>query len=60
MSGRMINYPVYDAYTKKANFTREQPMHPSSPKAHVCNRTYSLYFIMHALGIRTVFYELEM
>jgi len=56
----MINYPVDDAYTKKANFTREQPMHPSSPKAQVCNRTYSLYFIMDAIGIHTVFYELEM
>jgi len=44
LSGRMINYPVYDAHAKKANFTREQPMHPSSPNARVCNRTYALYF----------------
>jgi len=51
----MINYPVYDAYTKKANFTREQPMHLRSPKAHVCNITYSLYFIMQAFGMRIAF-----
>ena len=27
-SGRMINYPLYDAIHKKTDCTREQPMHP--------------------------------
>jgi len=48
----MINYPLYDACTQK-NRLHKRATHTSaksSPKARVYDRTYSLYFILHALN----------
>jgi len=60
----MINYPFYDAIHEKS-ILHKRGIHMHSPKAppkpkFTIKFIYSLCFIMHELGIQTVFYELEM